>query len=493
MTVIPFAEWTPDAPDFGNGTTVADGVIPRDDGSYGPFSGLTSFTDALTARCQGAFAGKDSAANVANFAGDASKLYKLTSGVTMSDVSRTAGYATPAEGSWRFCQFGNRVIASNFNDEIQSYVLGTSSLFSNLAAAAPKARQITVIEPGFVMAGNTYDAGDGNKPNRVWWCEYLDPTSWPTPGTAAAQAAQSDFNDLPNGGWVQAITGAVGGASGAVFMEDAIYRMDYAGPPIVFQFSEVEKQNGTPAPNSVVNVGPFAAYLGNDDFYIFDGVKSVGIGSGKVAKYIYDSIDQNYYNRIWGVSDPVNKLLIWGYPSEGGNGNIDSIAMFNYATKRWSSASVDCEVLFRARTSGYTLEQLDSFGTMETLQYSLDSRVWTGGALNLAGFTTAHKMGYFNGDKVAATIETGEFPDAQNMKYIDGIRPIVDGGTVTACVGYRANQSSAITYTTATSADADGVCSQRISARYARAKVSISGSWNQAVGIEPRMTDDGER
>tara|TARA_R110000868_G_scaffold104343_1_gene287372 strand:+ start:2230 stop:3714 length:1485 start_codon:yes stop_codon:yes gene_type:complete len=494
--MIPFGEWAPDRADFGNAATVATNVIPKSDETYGPFSDLSTVSDALTARCQGAFAGRDSDGNVTNFSGDASKLYRMVT-LTQTDISRSAGYATVNDATWRFCQYGNRVIATNFADEIQSYVMGSSSIFANLSSGAPKARHVAVINPGFVMVGNTYDSVDGNVPNRVWWSEYLDPTSWPTVGTAAAQAVQSDYNDIPTGGWVQAITGAVGGAAGAVFMDTAIYRMDYEGPPTVFRFTEVERLRGTPAPNSVINVGPFAAYLGEDGFYMFDGSQSRAIGNSKVDKTFYADLDQSYFHRISGAADPVNKLLIWAYPGSGhSNGNPNKLIIFNWESGRWSEAAINCELIFRALSTGYTLDGLDTLGyTLETLPFSLDSRVWTGGRLILSGFDAVHKLGYFNGSNLAATIETGEFPQSQELMYVDGIRPMVDGGTVTAAVGYRATPSASISYTSATSAGDDGVCPQRISARYARARVSIAagGSWTHAQGIEPRMTPDGER
>jgi hypothetical protein len=494
--MIPFGEWTPDQPAFGSGATVANNVIPKAGGTYGSIAALSVVSDALTARCQGAFAGRDADGNVVNFAGDASKLYRMNT-LTQTDISASAGYSTSNDDAWKFCQYGNRVIATNFSNNIQSYVMGSSSIFADLSAGAPRGRHIAVINPGFVMAGNTYDSVDGNVPNRVWWSAYLDPTSWPTIGTAAAEAAQSDYNDMPTGGWVQAIIGAVGGAAGAVFMDTSVYRMDYEGPPTVFRFTEVERLRGTPAPGSVINVGPFAAYLGEDGFYMFDGAQSRPIGNGKVDKTFYADLDQSYFHRISGAADPINKLLIWAYPGSGhSNGNPNKLIIFNWETGQWSSADTACELIYRALSTGYTLEGLDALGyTLDTLPFSLDSRVWTGGRLILSGFDASHKLGYFNGSTLAATIETGEFPQSQELMYVDGIRPMVDGGTVTAAVGYRSTPSASISYTSATSAGDDGVCPQRIAARYTRAKVSIAagGSWTHAMGVEPRLTPDGER
>lgn len=496
MPMVPFSEWMPDKADLGNGETVALNVFPKAGGGYGPVSDIVEFSNALTARCQGAFSAKDDAAGVYNFAGDASKLYRL-SGATYSDVSKTAGYTTATDESWRFCQFGQKVYATNYNATIQSYTLGSSSLFQDITGGAPKARHIATIDPGFVMVGNTTDSVDGAVPNRVWWSAYGDPDTWPAIGSALAQADESDFNDLPVGGWVQAVLGAVGGSAAAVICESAVYRVDYEGPPAVFRFTCVDRSRGTPAPNSVINIGNFAAFLGDDDFYLFDGTQCIPIGSGKIAKTFYADLNQNYFDRICGAADPINKLLLWSYPSTSSQtGTPDTIIAYHWSEKRWSKVSLSVEFLCRSLTTSVTLEGLDALGyTLDTLPFSLDSRAWTGGKPVLSGFSTSHKLSLLTGANLQATIETGEFENNGSFIYVSGVRPIVDGGTPTVSIGTRNTPQGSVAYTTASSPGDDGICPQHISARYARAQIIIpSGSaWSHAVGVQPYVRQEGGR
>ena len=53
MPPLPFAEWAPDSPDLGDTARDASGVIPEKDG-YRPFKSLSTVSNALTARAQGA-------------------------------------------------------------------------------------------------------------------------------------------------------------------------------------------------------------------------------------------------------------------------------------------------------------------------------------------------------------------------------------------------------------------------------------------------------
>lgn len=520
MALVPFGEYLPDLPAYQNpGATVALNVMPLTTKSYAPFSSLSTVTSAMPNRCQGGFGAKDYANVGYIFGGDFSHLYiwgmgfidsffsqgfftpgffvQTSSGILgWNDISNPSGYSIGNEGFWNFVQFGNRVIALGTNTNIQSYVLGTSTKFADLSAAAPQAQFGAVIRD-FVMVGNTYDATDGSVPNKVWWPAIDDPTNWPTPGTNAAVLVQSDYQVLPEGGAIQGIIGAVGGADGAVFMEEAIYRVSYVGSPLIFQFDKIEKQKGTRIPGSVINVGPIAFYLGIDGFYAFDGTNSIPIGNEKIDKTFYRDFDQTYFYRMVSVVDSINKQVLWAYPGQGNNGGTpNKILVYNWTSNRWSIVEYEVETFFRSYSTGYTLEDLDNFGTLETLPYSLDSRFWAGGTVLLAGFDTEHKMGTFTGDTLAATLETGDYDGGNGQRmFTAGIRPIIDGGTITASVGHRDTLGGTINYTPTTSAGVDGICPQRISARYSRARINIAagGSWTHAVGVEPVIQADGER
>lgn len=501
---VPLGEYLPDRTDLDNpGATVARNCVPITSESYGPFKTLSTTTGALGARCQGAFAARDAAGNVYHFAGDATDLYCLSVTAWQSCSSASAIHSVATDEHWDLVQYNQRIIAGAAGEKPQSFVMGTSSKFTDLAATtAPYARHLAVVRPGFLMLGNVDDtpvsyASDGAVPNRVWWSALDDPTDYPTIGTADAEAKQSDYNDLETGGWVQSLLGPVGGSDGAVICDTVIYRLDYEGPPTVFRFTPIESSRGTPAPQSVINVGPFAFYLGEDGFYAFDGAQSHAIGNQKVDRDFFAEIDQTYFHRVYAAADHQAKLVFWAYPTgTATNGNPNRILAYNWELGRWSKVHLDVEFIYRALTTGYTLEELDVFGDMETLGFSLDSRVWTGGRITLAGFDSSHKQGYFDGDNLGAVIETGEFAYKEGQRaFCSGVRALVDGGTVTTALRWRDTPGGSLTTNTATSAGSDGVCPQRQAARYFRAQVNIASatSWQHAYGIEPNLKPEGLR
>lgn len=498
--MIPFGEYLPDHPAFQNpGATLANGCLPLTQKSYGPLGSLAPTSDPLPATPMGAAGLRAYDGNVNTFVGTADRLYRL-SGLTWVDVSGGA-YTTSTEDTWKFVTYGDRVICVNgLTDKPQALLMGSETVFSDLAAEAPSARHLAVIG-NFVMVGNTFDAQSGAVPNRVHWSAIDDPTNWPEPGTQAAAQVQSDFQNIPTGGSVQGIVGAVGGADGAIFMERSIHRVSYVGGSLVFQINEVERDRGTPAPGSIVNVSDMAFYLGEDGFYAFDGTRSTPIGAQKVDKTFFNELDQNYFDRITAAADPINKVVFFAYPGAGNsNGTPNRLLIYNWEVGRWTTADVTSSLIFRDLTPGFALEELDQFGTLDELPYSLDSRVWTGGRLALSAFGPDRRLARFAGSSMAADIMTTEFGGFQLFRkpnermYINGVRPYVDGGDVTVSLIYRDSVRGATSTDGPSVVDPNGMAHFDRSCRYAHAQVSIAagGDWAHAQGIDLDAEEDGE-
>ena len=483
--MIEFGEWLPDQGVLNNpGATVAKNVYPTLN-TYLPFNSLSTFTSAAADRIRGGIYVKDNVEDVYGYVGTDDELYQI--GMTLTDVSRLSGggYTTTIENNWGFTQFGNQVIATNFDDDPQVITLGGAN-FAALSGAPPRAKHVATVG-NFIVFGNTFDATDGHRANRVWWSAFEDITGW-TPGTD-----QSDRQDFAAGGSVQKV---IGGEYGIIFQDRAIRRMDYVGTPIIFQINEVEPERGTSIPGSVAQYGRKTFYRASDGFYeLVDGSYSNSIGAEKADRYFDEDFDSSFKNRVSSAVDPVRNLVFWAYPGVGNtNGVPNRIIIYNWITKRWAFVDVEVEFIFNGFTSGFTLEQLDTFGTLDTLQYSLDSSAWKGGNVLLAGASTSDQIGFFNGSPLDSVIETSEF-GGQNITKLRGIRSYVEGDqntAITVQVGYRPTLRVNPTWTTAASLNANGIADILKSARYMRARLKISGGFSHAKGIDPIRSQGGK-
>jgi len=494
MPFIGVAPFEPDAPDVPSlASDRIENVIPVNKSSYGPMASFAPYASALNARCQGALSMVDNDRNVRIFAGTASKLYRFAPpGTTPADVSKAGTYIT-GDSNWSMCAFGTRVIATNYNDPPQSYVEGSSALFADMITTGETSVKAKFVAPvrDFVVLGYTNHATYGKCPQRVWWSAVNNPSNFPTPGTAAANTALSDFQDVVGDhGALMGLTGNLGTAHCGIFFERAVYRMNYAGLPAIFDFQAVEGARGLLASGGLLQYGAVAYYLGEDGFYAFNGSSSTPIGKGRIDNFIYQDMRSDYLDRISCAANPATGLLYWAYAGAGSsNGICNRLLVYSPAYDKWTisdATSYQIQWLFRAATFGKTLEQLDAFGTMDSLPYSLDSQVWMGGRSALGGFDSANKMGYFEGSTLPAIVDTGDLEVVDGAQStVSRIRPAIDlvAPQVAGCGRGRISENKV--FSSYKSLESNGTASIRTRGRYHRYRIKTAAgdNWTQCSGI----------
>ena len=128
------------------------------------------------------------------------------------------------------------------------------------------------------------------------------------------------------------------------------------------------------------------------------------------------------------------------------------------------------------------------------LTFSLDD-VSTASLSQLSAVNGAHKLGFFTGANLEATMVTAEKGGDGKRIFVRGFRPITDAATVYGSVSRRETAQATATYSDETLVNAIGMCPQRVSTRYARGKIRIPAgtSWSYALGIEPDVVTEGVR
>ncbi len=468
--MIELGPWTPDLPVQGNSVYVAKNVLPGR-GEYSPFPSLATNTDALTASCRGAIAAGANTGTNYLYAGDATKLYRLV------DATWTAAKTGLTSDDFvEFAKWGEDVIAVNgHTDAPQKIDLGGTT-FADLAGSPPKAKHIAVVGD-FVMLGNINGA-----PNKVQWCSINNAESW--------TGSQADMQTFPDGGAVQRI---VGGEYGIVFQERSIRRMTYVGSPVIFQIDEVEPGRGTLAPGSVVQYGNLIFYYGLDGFYAFNGQQSIPIGFAKVDEWFRENAQADRLPNMTGAFDPIAGRVRWSFTKSGSVEN-DCIIVYDIRAKQWTYAEQECQILYQARSTGVTLEGLDTYFTsIDDMPGSLDDSVYQGGTIYMGGFSSANKHGYFTGSALQAEIQTGEVRlSSGGSSRVTALEPIIEG-SCSAQLGYRQNKQDDVTWTSSVSANSYGVCCFNNEARYHRAKLIPSGTWDKLQGLEIEAKARGKR
>ena len=534
MPISPWPEWLPDQSDFGSaGSPVIKNVVPLTAKSYGPMPTAVPWSDnTLTEPCQGSYSIRAPDGQSYIFAGDRQKLYQVvpTSRV-LADASRTTGgvYATPpiflTGGHWSMTSFGDRIIAANGIDDIQSLALGEANFTAlqpgavgpPVIATAPIAKYVAVVKD-FLMVGNTIDDVDGPRPYRVWWSSINDPTSWPTPGSVEAQQVMSDYQDLVQtdlGNVTQLVSGFAPGSDVVIFTTGGIWTASFTGPPLIFQFRIAQGASGTMAPRSVVvdhakdqsgAIRPVCYYLSGDGFAAFDGSTSFPIGAQRWDALFWRELDDQYLSYVQGTRDPRTRSVIWAYPTIGSQGKLSRLLVYNWELSRASYIDLDpplthVEWLTVAMYgTSYHADNIDDLfgGNLEAFSPSFDDPFWTGNMESrLSFFDKDHRLVIGGGPAMAPSLETAEMqPHDGKRAWVRMTRPLNDGDpTATVSVGHRERQTDPVIWDAPVAVNQIGECPQRSTGRYIRFRMQMPAgqTFRHLAGIDVQVIPEGSR
>lgn len=483
--MLQFGEYRPDISDYEGTTTQSiNNAIPRGDG-YGPFPSFIVSTSGLVAACRGGFYALKSDGTVQTFAGTSTKLYQLNNtNYTWTDVSLGAGTysALSATAQWQFAQFGNLVFATQANAVLQVFDLSSSAAFANCAGSPPQAAYISVVGRFLVLSGLL------SNPYRIQWSGLNATTTW-TSGVNS-----SDFQDFADGGIVR---GVAGGESGIVFQDQSIRRMSYLpGSPLIFQIERIAQDKGLFAPYSIIRAGEKIFFYASQGFYkIEPGGVPVQIGREKYDRTFLADLDKGNLQLFMGAADPRSTRIYWAYKSVAGQAGLyDKAIGYDSTLERFFPVSISGEYLLGLSQTGLTLENLDTISSsLDALTLSLDAYA-TAVQPEIAQFDSTHKLGFFRGPALEATLKTSEQGTDGDRIYVNGFRCVTDAATHYGSLSYRETTAAApsdlpeIAVNTRT-----GLCDLRLSTRYARMKVRIPAgiTWTFAAGVEPDTSREG--
>ena len=474
MPRVAWADFLPDLADLDSPVApIATNVIPGAN-SYRPIAGPSAYSDALPADPKGLWLAKTNAGDFQAFAGTAATLQKL-SGTSWGEIG--SSFSVPTDENWSGVQFGTEFFWNNATDGLEKFDIEAGSSTSAVGGSSQAAKHMDVVED-YIMVGNT-----ATSPRQVHWCDTNAGSTW-TGGNSGSQT-------FPDGG---AIT-AIAGAANLVIQEYIIRRIIPDPGGDIFKFEKLEQSKGSISPESVIRFGETFAYLAEDGFW-FNGEP---IGQNAVNHYFLSTINQNQLYTVLGRIDPQHSLFWWHYRT-GETSTYDRALIYNWMTKKW--ANVEMDVLFAAEsaTTGITLEQLSTvYPDLETVPYSLDSRVWLGGRPVYAVIDTDKKLAFLEGSNLAATLDTGERQFIPGSRArVKGVRPLIDNAAATIKVRAKNRLGDSASFSSAISQQNSGRCPMNKGGRYHRFRMDVAAGevWGHTQGIEipdDQIAPDGMR
>ncbi len=379
--------------------------IPDERGMRGAPTPVPVGVDTLAAECRGAIVITKLDGSRRIFAGTQTKLYELS---TTSWIDRSAGggsYTGSVESRWALAQFGDTTLASNLVDAMQASGSGAFAAISG----APKARIVVSASNNFVMAFHTDEGTYGASPDRWWCCAQNDQTSW-TPSVATG-----------------ATTGRIVGVEGAIaaalplgdyviaYKQRATFLGQFVGATNgSWQWTLVPgSECGAAGQEAVCAIGGGAHFIvGNDDFWIFDGTRPVGIGENRVREWFRVNCSATYRYRTKAIYDRQRNVVWVSFPSTSSS-MCDRTLVYHVGSKRWGRADTTIEALLTYSSPGVTIDGLDGYSSSfdDLPEIPFDSAFWQAGGQAYAAFDASHELVSFTGSTLDSSLTSCDVGD----------------------------------------------------------------------------------
>ena len=193
---------------------------------------------------------------------------------------------------------------------VQNYILvsDTSRFVLVFGTNDPNAVNPTALDPMFIR-----------------WSDQENPFVW-TP----AITNQAGSIRLSHGS--QIITAIQTRQEIVTFTDQAVYSLQYLGPPYVWGTQLLGDNISVMGPNTVALASGIVYWMGVDKFYLYDG--RVQTLSCDLLRYVFTDINQGQAEQMFvGTSEGFNE--VWWFYCSASSTTVDKYVVYNYLEKLW--------------------------------------------------------------------------------------------------------------------------------------------------------------
>lgn len=484
-----FSEFAPDAGELAPGVLMqAQGVQPQQIG-YGPAPSLQTpaSATALPGACRGMVSLTQRDGTNVVFAFTATAAYELSATYALDGTPIGTGFNCTSGDDWSLTGFGNKLMATNTTDGLQAYDIESPAGFTAIADAGnPR----DIFRCANTLVGLDCLDANSNRDNRLVRSSAIgDQTEWKKKG--------ADKQPLEDGG---ALIGGIDLKNNAalLFQADAIRVMQFgSGPAGTFSLLKAFDKRGSVGRRSLIGIDGVAYWLSTDGFKMFSQANGLAhIGAGKIDKWFFDRVDQSNLAKVQVGLDPLNKLVVWRYPSLQITSEtvFDDCLGYSWQFNKWFYWQEQTTYLSQIATPGYTLDGMNDFGPLDSNDIPLDDRFWQGGQPVFAALDENLKYATFSGANYAAVLESG-FSNSPVSGLIGWATPIDNAASGTLQLGVKDSLDDAATWKTG----AAKVSAGRVPLRGRgmniafRRNIDAGDDWSYANGVNHVVAATGGR
>ena len=117
-----------------------------------------------------------------------------------------------------------------------------------------------------------------------------------------------------------------------IITDQAVYSMQYLGPPFVWGAQSLGDNISIMGPNAAIVASGVVYWMGVDKFYIYDG--RVQTLNCDLRRYVFSDLNQEQNQQVFaGTNEAFNE--VWWFYCSGDSLTVDKYVVFNYAENAW--------------------------------------------------------------------------------------------------------------------------------------------------------------
>ena len=389
--IVAYGPWRPDAGELQNGVNDIDGFTPVAFTSLDDFSGSADVVyetvnqfiplqESVPGKIVGHISMRDKDGHRINIVGTDRDIWSFNELTQVWSSIQPMVRLGPREPmprynfseimEWNFVRFGDDIIAAAKRTSVTAAPFpllilkyennGFASAFVPLEGGPPQASQLAVIH-SFLFGAAIY-----KEPKQVKWSGILNPEKWPINSANIIQF-MAGTTHIEGGGDIRAI---ISGDIGYVILENSIARIEYQGPPTVFNVRVIHDNIGTASAGSVCYRGADVFFYSDSGFYRLNRFSGelTNIGLGKVNEWFGLNTDAESIAGLRGEVNVDDQSVWWLFQKSQTRGKRNVILIYHYGFNEWSKIdlSIDNESVEDLGT--FFLPPI-SFDALDTTQY----------------------------------------------------------------------------------------------------------------------------
>jgi len=203
----------------------------------------------------------------------------------------------------------------------------SSAAFGTTFSPPVVAKQVLVSDRDkHVIAFGTNPEGDNTQdPLLIRFCDQGNIRDWETTVTNTA-------GDLKLGTGSEIVAAVETRQQILVFTDVSVHAMQYLGPPYTFGINIISDNVSIRGPLTAVNVEDTVYWMGQDEFYMFNG--AVNRLACTVRDYVFSDFNSDQAGKAFAAANAAFGEIWWFYPSASSTDN-DRYVVFNYQQNIW--------------------------------------------------------------------------------------------------------------------------------------------------------------